>query len=196
MNRLKHLIVVVTLVLVSNAFAQGMDHSQMGQSMQEPMQMGSGNNALAELQGEEFEIGFMSMMIVHHQGAIEMSEWTLERTERQELREAAERIIADQTREIEQMTQWLQEWYGQGGDAMMAEMMQAENDMMMQEMMAAEDPDRAFLTAMTDHHNGALDMAQLALIRATNPELRTMARDIVVEQANEIHQFQEWLATW
>jgi uncharacterized protein (DUF305 family) len=36
---------------------------------------------LAGLEGEAFEVGFMSMMITHHQSATEMAQWILERTE-------------------------------------------------------------------------------------------------------------------
>ncbi len=68
--------------------------------------------------------------------------------------------------------------------------------MMMQEMMAYEDADIGFLTMMTEHHQGAIDMAQLALTRATRAELRTLSRDIITQQAEEIHDFQEWLASW
>jgi uncharacterized protein (DUF305 family) len=190
MKEPKRITAILMLALVA-AFSQGMDHSQMGH--------GGADSPLADLEGEAFEVGFLSMMIVHHQGAVEMSEWILERTERPELRETAEAIIASQEAEIEMMSEWLQ-GYEQDSDPEMVEtmpeMMRSDNDMMMQEMMAYEDADIGFLTMMTEHHQGAIDMAQLALTRATRAELRTLSRDIITQQAEEIHDFQEWLASW
>lgn len=65
---------------------------------------------------------------------------------------------------------------------------------MMDQMEAGEDAEQSFLQMMTEHHMSALDMAQLALVRTEQPELRTLARDIIVAQAEEIYQYQEWLA--
>ncbi|MDQ3399365.1 MAG: DUF305 domain-containing protein [Deinococcota bacterium] len=184
MQKLRYLPLILTLVLISSTHAQEM-HGGHGDA---------GMSPLAGLAGEAFETGFMSMMIAHHQGAIAMSEWILEHSERPEVRETAEAIIASQEEEILTMREWLQDWYGQEPDADMVEMMRAEDEGMMQEMMAHEDTEVGFLTAMTEHHDGAIDMAQLALTRAVHGELRALARDIIVEQAEEIYRFQEWLS--
>lgn len=149
---------------------------------------------LAALHGEEFDVAFISMMVAHHQAAIEMSEWLLERTDDPKLEEAAEAVITAQGPEIEQMEAWLEDWYGREIEEMMAGMMRSDMVHMMSRMEARKDADRAFLEMMTEHHMSALDMAQLALVRSERPELRTLARDIIVAQAEEIHQYQEWLA--
>lgn len=184
-NRLKHVISLSILVLIAGALAQGMDHGQME----------SPADSLAELHGEEFDIAFMSMMIEHHRGAVEKSAWILEQSG-QQLREAAEAIIDSQEEEIDTMRAWLQQWYGQDADPAMVEEMAAENRMMMDHMMAAEDPERAFLEMMIMHHDGAIDMAQLALTRSAQEELRELARDIIFEQAEEIFVFEGWLREW
>lgn len=149
---------------------------------------------LAGLEGEAFEVGFMSMMIAHHQSATEMAQWILERTDDPKITEAAQTIIADQKAEISQMTGWLQAWYGQEPDAEMMGMMQAMMGGTMQTMTDAPDAEQAFLEGMSAHHDGAIDMAQLALFQSTHPELRTLAQNIIVAQAQEITQFQTWLA--
>jgi len=46
---------------------------------------------------------FAVMMIPHHQGAIDMAELALEKSERSEVRDLAEKIIEVQTEEIEQL---------------------------------------------------------------------------------------------
>lgn len=67
---------------------------------------------LAELSGSEFEITFMEMMIRHHEGAIREAERCLGRAYHEELVQLCENIIAVQQAEIEQMQEWLCEWYG------------------------------------------------------------------------------------
>lgn len=149
---------------------------------------------LDELTGEAFDVAFMSMMIAHHEGAVEMAEWLLERTEDADLRVAAEAVIAAQGPEIERMTEWLAHWYGREVDDMSAQMMRTEMAAMMDAMAAGESADRAFLEMMTEHHLSAIDMAGLALVRTRQSELRALARDIIVAQAQEVFQYQEWLA--
>lgn len=176
-------VLVMILAALGSALAQA-DHQ---------MPMGSGE-ALEELEGEDFEVAFITMMTAHHQGAVEMAEWILERSDNPDLQTAAEAVIAAQQPEIDRMAQWLQEWYGQEVDPTLTASMQTEMTTMLNAMNAGADADVAFLEEMTTHHMSAIDMAQLALLRATNAELRALARDIIVAQAQEVYQYQEWLA--
>jgi len=61
----------------------------------------------------EFDQRFINAMIPHHEGALVMAEQVLEKSERPELREVAQAILATQQAEIDQMQQWRQAWYGQ-----------------------------------------------------------------------------------
>lgn len=58
-----------------------------------------------------YEQKWLAQMIMHHQGAVVMSEALLNRTERPQLREFAENIINTQSREIDTMQGWLDTWY-------------------------------------------------------------------------------------
>lgn len=184
-------VVVVSLMLGATSQNTGMAGMNMPGMMTDEMDMTS---QLAALEGEAFEVGFMSMMITHHESATEMAQWILERSEDSEITRAAQKIIDEQEIEIMQMTTWLREWYGQEPDAEMMGMMQEMMGGMMQTMMDAKDPERAFLEGMSEHHDGAIDMAQLALFRSTHEQLRGLAEKIVRDQAGEISQFQTWLA--
>lgn len=149
--------------------------------------------SLDTLSAEEYEVAFLSMMIAHHAGAVDMAEWILERSEDPDVLAAAEAITAAQDPEIQQMTAWLRDWYDAEVDADWAEMMDADMAGMMRAMEGGEDPDVAFLEEMIRHHQGAIDMAQLALERAPHAEVRDLARDVIVTQAEEVHQYQTWL---
>jgi uncharacterized protein (DUF305 family) len=186
------LLAVTVMTLMVGATAQSMPGHNMA-SMNAQSDMGMAGS-LTDLRGEEFETAFMSAMIAHHQSATEMAQWILERTEDPEITQAAQGIIDEQEAEIAQMTGWLQEWYGQEPDAEMMGMMQEMMAGMMQTMMDAGDPKRAFLEGMSLHHDSAIDMAQLALFRSVNPELRTLAGNIIMAQAEEVVRFQGWLA--
>jgi uncharacterized protein (DUF305 family) len=48
----------------------------------------------------------------HHQSAIDAARLALRQATRQEIRTLAAAVIADQQREIDQMTSWRQSWYG------------------------------------------------------------------------------------
>lgn len=69
------------------------------------------NRGLNGKTGEEFEKAFLEMMIVHHEGAIEMAEDLLNETNRPELVKMANDIISVQTAEVEMMEEWLTTWF-------------------------------------------------------------------------------------
>jgi uncharacterized protein (DUF305 family) len=89
---------------------QGMGAGMM--DMQQCMQMHQGMaGMMAELSGPRLEATFMSMMIPHHEGAVAMARLATERAVHPELKQLAEQIVADQSREIGQFNQWLADWY-------------------------------------------------------------------------------------
>lgn len=66
---------------------------------------------LWELPPNRLEAVFLSLMIPHHQGAIEMAMLAPDRAAHQELKDLAASIIASQSGEIAQMNGWLASWY-------------------------------------------------------------------------------------
>jgi uncharacterized protein (DUF305 family) len=159
--------------------------------------------------GESDEL-FINMMVPHHQGAVEMARIALERSDRAEVREMAQAIIASQEAEVQQMREWKQQWYGSTDFPPMSEMpsmrempghgspghpmdMQAEVDALRE----APDPfDLAFIDAMIPHHQSAIEAAELVLAATERPELRQMAQAIIAEQQREIEQMLSWRSEW
>lgn len=62
-------------------------------------------------QAADFDRVFIEEMIPHHQMAVMMASMLQRGTERPEMQQLAENIIAAQTSEIDQMRQWYQAWY-------------------------------------------------------------------------------------
>lgn len=59
-----------------------------------------------------------------------------------------------------------------------------------------DDFDKMFLSLMTQHHQGAIDMATQAKQNAKHSELKTMADDIISAQTREIEQMKTWKNKW
>jgi uncharacterized protein (DUF305 family) len=64
-----------------------------------------------------FDRAFIDMMIPHHEGAITMAKEELAKGENPTLRGLAEDIVAAQEREIAQMREWREAWYGSAGSS-------------------------------------------------------------------------------
>src|SRR6266704_6081155 len=181
------LIVVFTLIAATCAFA----HNPNGKA--DPM-----NASLEPLKGAEFERSFLQQMIQHHHSGLEMAKLASDHTKRPELREFAEKMIAAQQQEIDQMTKWLNEWFKASPKEVANEA--ADKEMKMHMSMLNEkhdaDFDKAFLEMMPKHHHMAVEMAEQAEKKATHPELKELAAKIAKDQQNEIKQMKSWATSW
>lgn len=64
----------------------------------------------------------------------------------------------------------------------------------MQKMPMSGDTDKDFAMMMKIHHQQALNMAEMQLKTGKSPEMKAMAKQIIVAQKKEIAQFDKWLA--
>ena len=147
------------------------------------------------------DAAFAQGMLAHHIGAVDMAEIELKYGTDAEMRKLAQEIIDAQQSEIEQMKTWLannpdgkmptadtkamQQAYAKGMDAMHGDMMKGIADPV---------PDMAFARGMLLHHVGAVDMAATQLKYGKNPEMRTLAQEIIDAQQPEIEQMKSWIA--
>lgn len=85
------------------------DMSNMGRGMD--TQMDGMLQGISGKTGTEFDKLFLSEMIIHHKGAVDMSQMVLSNSQNPELKKFAQKIIDDQTKEIAQMQNFQKIWF-------------------------------------------------------------------------------------
>lgn len=145
---------------------------------------------------------FVTMMIPHHEQAVEMAEMILAKDGIDDRVVAlAERIQAAQGPEIDSMTEWLDAWGVEPVDSDMGGMegmdhgdgMMSDEDMAALESAEGVEAARLFLEQMIQHHEGAIDMANAEVNNGINPEAVALANKIVDDQTAEIAEMEELL---
>ena len=81
--------------------------------------------------------------------------------------------------------------------AMNSNMSAMNHDAMQSSPNAATQPyDLQFIDTMTNHHQGAIEMAEMTLKKSGNAELKTFAQKIIDDQKKEIAQMKDWREKW
>ncbi|WP_230312795.1 DUF305 domain-containing protein [Nakamurella alba] len=152
------------------------------------------------------DVMFAQMMVVHHQGAVEMADLAATRAEDPAVKELAATIKAAQEPEIAQMQAWLTTWTPGSDSTSMTDMTGMDHggmdmpgmmsDEQMQQLTDATGAefDRLFLELMIEHHQGALDMAESEKSDGANPDALALADRIIASQTVEIATMQDMLA--
>lgn len=60
--------------------------------------------------GDEFDKAFISSMIAHHEGAVEMARLSAKNAKHEEIKNLSNDIITAQEKEIAEMKQWQMDW--------------------------------------------------------------------------------------
>jgi uncharacterized protein (DUF305 family) len=74
------------------------------------MSMNQMSASLQDKTSDAFDEAFLSGMIAHHQGAIDMAELVKANAKHSELKTMADDILSAQSKEIDQMQTWQTEW--------------------------------------------------------------------------------------
>ncbi|MCI4660158.1 DUF305 domain-containing protein [Cryobacterium zhongshanensis] len=145
------------------------------------------------------DVSFAMPMVDHHQQAITMAQAMLDKTGVDpRVTALAEQIKAAQGPEITMMSSWVTAW---GATATNMPGMDMSSGSMTDGDMAALDAatgpaaDKLFLEQMIQHHQGAIDMANVELKDGQNPDAQALATKIIADQTAQIKQMQDILAT-
>lgn len=173
--------------------------------------------------GSEFndaDVQFATRMIPHHAQAVEMAVLAEGRDLDPEVAALVADVREAQVPEVQTMTGWLTSWgepvpetgldhanaghgdgaHDGGSDGMdgmegmdgMAGMMSAEQ---MQELRTADDAEfeQLWLEMMTEHHEGAIEMAEQEVEDGLHPDAVALAESIIASQSAEIETMEELL---
>lgn len=155
------------------------------------------DDMMAASQISDADIAFMKGMIPHHQAAIDMAKIELQYGQDEQIKTLANAVIQAQQAEIEQMNQWLAKHPVKATDAQPTNTMPPSMDMSLhQQMMDGvmdTNPDKAFVKGMIPHHQGAINMADIAPKNAKDDTVLKLAKAIKDAQTPEIAQMQAWL---
>jgi uncharacterized protein (DUF305 family) len=209
MTRKNIITIVVIFVVIAGGIAFALtrndksDMNGMDRGTQAQNHESSTYKQYAALHGEEYDRMFLSGMIAHHQGAIDMANLALTRAKHTELKTMAQAIISAQNKEITGMTSWQSSW---GYPASSGSNMTDHSAMGMEDNMAGmtnqlkdlsgDAFDIKFLELMTLHHQSAIDMSRPAAKNAQHQEVKTLAQAIISAQTTEIKQMQAWQKDW
>lgn len=139
---------------------------------------------------------FAMMIRVHHKGAINMGNLELSEGTDQKIRQMATAMIARRKEEIQRLDSFLlahprsknEPRFHQEAEKSMERM---NNNADLQVLTGNTDHDFAIL--MIQHHQGALDMADLEIRYGESDGLKQMALKMKEDQQKEIKDLQEWL---
>jgi uncharacterized protein (DUF305 family) len=141
------------------------------------------------------DVTFVRMMIAHHAQALRMAQLGAERAGDQRVRALAERISAAQGPEIERMRAWLTERrltdVDPGHDHATMPGMQSEAAVQSLGALRGPDFDKRFLTMMSAHHRGAVEMAGDVLTAGSDQTIGELANELAVEQQSEIRRMEQ-----
>jgi len=145
------------------------------------------------------DVMFAQMMLPHHEQAVEMSDMFIAKGDsvNSDVLALAETIKDEQGPEIDQLSHWLDDW-GQDTSASMDHSMagmMSESDMTALDDAEGAEASRLFLEQMTEHHKGAVGMAQQEVDGGENPDAVEMAKNIVESQTAQIDQMNALLSS-
>jgi uncharacterized protein (DUF305 family) len=149
------------------------------------------------------DVGFLQSMIPHHQQAIAMAKLATGRTRRPELVKLAAMITAGHAAEVGSMPAWLTRWRrpaaadaGSDHDPSLLPGMLGKGQLEWLQTLNGTQFDLGFLTMMSTHHGGAVELAEAELRAGASTELKEFARQMIAARQREIRQMQQWKDDW
>nr|WP_314144538.1 DUF305 domain-containing protein [uncultured Rhodococcus sp.] len=198
----------VSVFLAAGCSSDTSDMPMDGHSMgSQNSSSASSDQADASAEFNDADVMFARMMYPHHAQAVEMAAMVEGRTDNSDVVALASAIEAAQQPEMDRMTAWLAEWGQPAPSSDMGEMggmdhssgmgmgmgMMTQQDMDALSAATGAEFDRQWLTMMIEHHEGAIEMANIEIADGSNPDAQEMAREIVASQQQEIDTMQALL---
>lgn len=147
-----------------------------------------------QVQQQSSDVQFLDTMVKHHEDGIKMFQMAVDKAQNPDVKAMAEKMAKDQKKEIPELQALRNEVEPQAPNAInknMPGMMPM--DMSKLKKASGAQFDREFLSMTIDHHKGAIKMADMALEKAQNADVRTKAQIIHDKQKDEVARMENML---
>lgn len=159
------------------------------------------------------DVSFAQGMIAHHRQALEMSDMAATQASSPKVKDLAQRIQAAQDPEIQTMKGWLTAWgqpetassgggggmagmnHGGGSSEMSGTGMMTDAEMGGLRSASGAAFDKMFLTMMTEHHRGAIEMSRAEVVKGKYQPAKQLAETIIAAQQKEVDEMQGLLSS-
>lgn len=146
----------------------------------------------------QFEKMFLRRAILHHQGALMMSQMASSKAQHDALKAFAQNASKNESAQIANMTAWLQAWYGftppDANRTGLMQAMKAKSANLTSASGAAFDME--LLDAMIAHDTSGIASANAAKSRVAHNETKSFLAALVDAQQKDLSLMQGWRATW
>lgn len=159
---------------------------------------------------EDFDFDYATLMIEHHQGAIDISEIALSKASDMQIKTIAQTMVSDHTSELEELKKFLNNHdissaehkkdekpnhsHDAGNHNELSENMNAMMDKMKTITMQG-DINKDYAMLMIAHHQNAVKLSENELSHGHHAELKKMAKKMIDDDNREITELQKWLSS-
>ena len=125
---------------------------------------------------------FLDQFSQHHMDAIKMSKMAEKKVENPELKKIVQKMLKDQSKEVEQMKKWRKDLYPSVAQSSMD---MPKMDMTKLEKAKGHEFDMAFADMMAQHHQQGVDMVQKVSDQLSNSKIKQFALQASKNQQEE-----------
>lgn len=179
---------------------------KMDEGMMEPMSSMTEKMNNTKLTGD-FDNDFATLMIEHHQGAVDISEMELSKGSDEEIKKIAQNMVTDHKSEIEQLKAFISShnpahkkksekveghMHENGDDYDLKNVIKMErtNDLKM-----TGNTDKNYAMVMKTHHENAIKLSKAELAHGHHEELKKMAKKMIGDDIKEVTTLEKYLAS-
>ncbi len=158
----------------------------------------------------DFDQDFANVMIVNHQGALDVSKMAVPKLVEPEIKAMAQRMVTDHTAEIENLKKFLaghdttsadhkkpddaNHTHADGAHHELSDDLSALTAKMMS-MSPTGNADKDYVMLMLAHHENAIRLSEDEIAHGHHTELKNMAKAMEEDDKKEVAGFKKWLAT-
>jgi len=135
-----------------------------------------------------FDLRYLNAMIAHHRGAMILAEQIKEKTQRAEIKDLAEKILADEPAAIEELYTWKKDWFGDDR--------KVQDPIVSNLGPADEKVDLRFLNALIFHHEEGVLMTKETRVKSSRAEILNNADAVEIFLKNGIESLSELRKNW